>query len=465
MNYLAPIPKQFVDQSGVPYSDGTVTAYLHGSTARATLYASATGNALVPNPVVLDSNGSWKAYVRPIVGYDYVVKDKDGNVVFSFENAAVPSGGEACTAMIASEYSDEETYASGTVVIRRGSLYRARVDIEEPEDWDPLHWKETTVAECLPILFECTEPDWPDAGLMYEAVKAGRLAGINRLSFNGETRKIWLLTDIDDRTINPEYHKMEFRVDDDSSCERVLFRSTDLVDWTVSTTSTKLAIRGTVAKDWSSTDVSQYHKGTLRYSNGVLYRCLTDSPSSTWVAAEWTETNIADEMPNVVLDDWLGFEGPVTYNIYTRKFEYGGNVFKGKDCTFTVTQPSAGVQVNFTEHGRYKMDGIVMVDNESFSRSATIARFTLVITYTDTNGSTTKLVECFVDMTNVTRYRLPFSIDFRTTHAPGNVSFAAYEVYDTVDHDNDVQWSDYADVTIEGLGIKRLDATDQHITP
>lgn len=465
MNYLAPIPKQFVDHSGLPYSDGTVSVYLHGSTARATLYASATGNALMPNPVVLDSNGAWKAYVKPAVGYDYVVKDKDGNVVFSFENVVAAAGADFYGTVIAHEYSDEETYASGILMMHLGALYIARVDIDEPEDWDPLHWKETTVAECMPILFECTEPNWPDAGLMYEAVRAGKLAGINRLSFNGEGRKIWLLTDIADRTIDPEYHKMEFRVDDDSSCERVLFRSTDLAEWTVSTTTTKLAIRGTIAKDWSSADVSQYHKNTLRYHNGVLYRCFTDSPSSTWVAAEWTETNIADEMPNVVLEDWLGFEGSVYYNIYTRKFEYGGDVFKGKDCTFTVTHPSAGTQVDFTENGRYKMDGIVTVDNDSFARSAAIVRFTLVITYTDSQGSARKLVECFVDMTNTAKYRLPFSLDFRTAHAPGNVSFAAYEVYDTEDHDNDVLWSDYANVAIEGLRIQRLEATDQHITP
>lgn len=297
MNYLAPIPKQFVDHSGVPYSDGTVTVYLHGSTARANLYASASGDALSPNPVVLDSNGAWKAYVKPIAGYDYVVKDKEGNVVFSYENVAVPIGSDTGISMIASEYSDEGTYHSGTLVTHLGLLYISKVDIDEPEEWEPLHWEETTVADCMPILFECTEPSWPDAGLMYEAVRAGKLAGINRLSSDGKSRRIWTLVDIAD-SASPANHSMQFRVDDDSSTERVEFTSQDLVHWTIFTMSTQLAIRYSVAKNWDANDVSYYHAGTLRYKDGMLYRCLTDTPSSTWVDAEWALTTIADEINN-----------------------------------------------------------------------------------------------------------------------------------------------------------------------
>ena len=33
MKYLAPIPKQFVDQNGLPLSDGTVHVYISGDTA------------------------------------------------------------------------------------------------------------------------------------------------------------------------------------------------------------------------------------------------------------------------------------------------------------------------------------------------------------------------------------------------------------------------------------------------
>jgi len=90
MNYLAPIPKQFVDHSGIPYSGGKVTVYNHGDTTKARIYTDASGNTISPNPVVLDSNGAWKAYVPAIARYDYVVEDANGNVVFSFQDVAVP---------------------------------------------------------------------------------------------------------------------------------------------------------------------------------------------------------------------------------------------------------------------------------------------------------------------------------------------------------------------------------------
>ena len=94
MRYLTPIPKQFVDQSGVPYSDGTVSVYLSGDTEFANIYEAAEGDALCPNPCTLDSNGAWQCFVPAGIPLDYIVKDKNGNVVFEFYDI-VPGGGDS----------------------------------------------------------------------------------------------------------------------------------------------------------------------------------------------------------------------------------------------------------------------------------------------------------------------------------------------------------------------------------
>lgn len=92
MKYLAPVPKQYVDESGIPYSGGTVFVYLHGTPELADIYSGATGEALMENPCTLDSNGSWQCFVPSGVPLDYIVKDADGNVVSSFIDVVIPEG-------------------------------------------------------------------------------------------------------------------------------------------------------------------------------------------------------------------------------------------------------------------------------------------------------------------------------------------------------------------------------------
>ena len=93
MKYLAPVPKQYVDESGIPYSGGTVSVYLHdGTTELAEIYSDATGEALMENPCTLDSNGSWQCFVPSGVPLDYIVMDADGNVVSSFIDVVIPEG-------------------------------------------------------------------------------------------------------------------------------------------------------------------------------------------------------------------------------------------------------------------------------------------------------------------------------------------------------------------------------------
>lgn len=92
MKYLAPVPKQYVDESGIPYSGGTVSVYLHGTPELAEIYSGATGEALIENPCTLDSNGSWQCFVPSGVPLDYIVMDADGNVVSSFIDVVIPEG-------------------------------------------------------------------------------------------------------------------------------------------------------------------------------------------------------------------------------------------------------------------------------------------------------------------------------------------------------------------------------------
>lgn len=92
MKYLAPIPKQFVDQSGLPLSNGAVHVYISGDTQYANVYQDADGEELMPNPARLDSNGAWLGFVTAGVPLDYVVEDKDGNVQFEYEKVVAGSG-------------------------------------------------------------------------------------------------------------------------------------------------------------------------------------------------------------------------------------------------------------------------------------------------------------------------------------------------------------------------------------
>lgn len=104
MHYLVPVPKQFVDFSGIPYSGGSVSVYIHGTTDRAKIYSDANTDALVSNPCELNSEGSWQAFCDADVSLDYIVHDKDGNVVSSFIDIVLP-GNEDCASR---EYVDEQ---------------------------------------------------------------------------------------------------------------------------------------------------------------------------------------------------------------------------------------------------------------------------------------------------------------------------------------------------------------------
>lgn len=92
MRYLAPIPKQFVDESGVPYAGGTVTVLLSGSSSLANIYQNSHDDELADNPSVLDSNGMWQAFVDAGVALDYIVEDAAGNTVAPYYGIVIDAG-------------------------------------------------------------------------------------------------------------------------------------------------------------------------------------------------------------------------------------------------------------------------------------------------------------------------------------------------------------------------------------
>ena len=89
MVQLSPIPKQFLDSSGVPYAGGEVDVFYAGDTRRANVYADSEGTTIIQNPVVLDSHGSWKGFVEMESSLDYVIRSKEGNVVFFFPSVSI----------------------------------------------------------------------------------------------------------------------------------------------------------------------------------------------------------------------------------------------------------------------------------------------------------------------------------------------------------------------------------------
>lgn len=112
MNYLTPIPKQFSDQSGTPYSYGKVYVYVAGTSELANIYKEANSDVLAENPYTLDVAGSWQCFVPVSTPLDYIVTDTDNNTVFSFKNVSVPSD-EGSGASVSKAYVDTQDRALG----------------------------------------------------------------------------------------------------------------------------------------------------------------------------------------------------------------------------------------------------------------------------------------------------------------------------------------------------------------
>lgn len=125
MFYLPPIPMQFTDPSGVPYTGGTVHVYLTGTTSRANIYADSQGTALAENPVHLDSTGACKFFVPADVSLDYIVWDEDENPVFSYTDVILAGGGQPD---VTKEYVDEHNEALQSSILDLSDALQQEVD-------------------------------------------------------------------------------------------------------------------------------------------------------------------------------------------------------------------------------------------------------------------------------------------------------------------------------------------------
>ena len=203
---------------------------------------------------------------------------------------------------------DVSNYKKGTLVYRAGVLYICKTDTPS-SSWVASEWEETNIASEVEKgklkIFTCTEPDWPEPSLMYSAFESGQDIAIVRQSFSGVIYSVWRLATTIKDVGSPKNYTLEFQNDEGSETanrktNRVKFYSTDKENWTTTETNFVYPERATIASNWSSLDVSNYKKGTLVYRAGVLYRCKTDTPSSSWVASEWEETDIANEIEYII---------------------------------------------------------------------------------------------------------------------------------------------------------------------
>jgi hypothetical protein len=72
------------NQSGVPFSAGKVYSFEAGTTTSKDLYTDAAKTTPATNPVILDSYG--RAIVYADGDYKFIVKDSDGNTIFTVDN-------------------------------------------------------------------------------------------------------------------------------------------------------------------------------------------------------------------------------------------------------------------------------------------------------------------------------------------------------------------------------------------
>lgn len=79
-------------------------------------------------------------------------------------------------------------------------------------------------------------------------------------------------------------------------------------EWTVKVQNRSLAYIESLAPEWTSDDYAKYKKGYLVSHRGDIYRSVTNTPSSTWVASEWEQTTIADELARKGDDDMKTIE-------------------------------------------------------------------------------------------------------------------------------------------------------------
>lgn len=187
-------------------------------------------------------------------------------------------------------------------------------------------------------IFRCTEPDWPNPTEMFDAHNGGKEVVIVRQSLSGVNYSVWSLESVVEDLGLVKNFTLEFQNEEGSSTanhktKRVKFYSTDYENWTITENTFYYPERATIAPNWDSLDVSNYKKGTIVYRAGVLYRCKTNTPSSSWVDSEWEATDISSEIARIFGEQNMVLKHFKTINLVSY-------TIAGNNLTRTITLPT-----------------------------------------------------------------------------------------------------------------------------
>lgn len=192
--------------------------------------------------------------------------------------------------------------------------------------------------DCKVEIFNCTEPNWPNPTEMFDSYNDGKDVVIVRQSFSDVSYSVWRLENVVEDLGLVKNYTLEFQNEDgdktaNHKTKRVKFYSTDYENWTTTEKTFYYPERETIAPNWNALDVSNYKKGTLVYRAGVLYRCKTNSPSSSWVDSEWEATNVSKEISRILGEQNMVLKHFKTDNVVS--YELTGN-----SATATITLPT-----------------------------------------------------------------------------------------------------------------------------
>lgn len=89
---LAPLPiMHFADNNGNPLSGGQLFTYAAGTTTPQATYTDSTGGTSNPNPVILNARGEASVWMTPTQAYKLVLKDANGNLIWSQDQVSAPA--------------------------------------------------------------------------------------------------------------------------------------------------------------------------------------------------------------------------------------------------------------------------------------------------------------------------------------------------------------------------------------
>lgn len=192
--------------------------------------------------------------------------------------------------------------------------------------------------DCKVEIFNCTEPYWPNPTEMFDSYNDGKDVVIVRQSFSAVSYSFWRLENVVEDLGLIKNYTLEFQNEDGGTkashkTKRVKFYSTDKENWTTTENTFYYPERETIAPNWNELDVSNYKKGTLVYRAAVLYRCKTNSPSSSWVDSEWEATDVSKEISRILGEQNMVLKHLKTDNVVS--YELNGNL-----ATATITLPT-----------------------------------------------------------------------------------------------------------------------------